>query len=126
MLHATIHAIAADANLTALLRTELLPLPLRFEAAATALEALPRMYFEPDGSFVWVSDDPALAWQIDGQLQDRGACLDHVEIKGTCSAAAFKTLLNLLRTGNVRLAFHLLPEDRFVDEAVAAQLVRCP
>ncbi len=122
MLHATIHAIATQANLTTLEREGLRPLRCTFEEVAAALERLPRMYFEPDGSFVWVSDDPALAWQLDGQLQDRGECLDHVEIKGTCSQAAFEMLLNLLRRGNDRLVIHQLPEDRFIDEATAAQL----
>jgi hypothetical protein len=31
------------------------PFPVSFEQAAAALSALPRMYCEPDGSFVWVS-----------------------------------------------------------------------
>ena len=41
---------------------------LNFEAARTRLELLPRMFCEADGSLVWVSQQGAPAWQVDGNL----------------------------------------------------------
>lgn len=115
MLHATIHAAGPQG--------QTLPLAITFEEAAAALEGLPRLYFEPDGSFLWVSEAPDVPWQIDGQLQDRGECLDHVVIKGTCAPMAFAQLLNILRPTSQRLTFQLIGQSDFVDEAKAEQLV---
>lgn len=69
------------------------PAGVTFDEAAARLAALPRLYFEPDGSFVWVDSDGARRWQLDGQLNDRGKQLDHVELKGSCTAAACAALL---------------------------------
>lgn len=123
MLHATVHRVADDTDLGSLQRADLLPLSVSFEAVAVALEGLPRMFFEPDGSFVWVSDDSQMTWQLDGQLQDQGASLDHVEIKGTCSHDSFRAFLRTLRLGDERLVFQLVAERRFVDEATAQRLI---
>lgn len=59
-----------------------LPLPISFEEAYSALQSLPRMFIEPDGSWVWVSSDPEQPWQLDGMLYDRGGKLLYVELKG--------------------------------------------
>lgn len=119
MLHATIHA-AGDANGTPL------PLSVTFEEVAAALKALPRLYFEPDGSFVWVSDDPLHPWQLDGQLQDQGDRLDHVVIKGTCSPEAFRQLLDILRGEASQLTFQLVGSADFADETAAIRLLSVP
>ena len=67
--------------------------PISFEDAAAALSAEPRMYFEPDGSFVWVSPvNTAAGWQLDGMLYDRAGKLLYVELKGSVSRAAFSRL----------------------------------
>lgn len=116
MLHATIHA-AGDGG-------QWLPLDVTFEEAAAVLETLPRMYFEPDGSFVWVAPAGEIAWQLDGQLQDRGDRLDHVEIKGTCAPAACQQLLAALRGKARGLVFQLVEQAVFVDEAAALVLLR--
>src|SRR5687767_6803554 len=58
------------------------PFGASFEDAASRLSGLPRMFFEPDGSFVWVSTDPA--WQVEGYLFDRDRRLQYVELKGSC------------------------------------------
>src|SRR4051812_40193066 len=80
MLHVTIHAgprdVACQAERLyqgqlvsplALTPADWLPLAVTFEQVAAALEVLPRMFFEPDGSFVWVSPDGEPHWQLDGQ-----------------------------------------------------------
>ena len=74
------------------------PFNVTFEDVFSALEAWPRMYIEPDGSFVWVGQD-SLAdgsvspWQLDGHLYDRDQRLLYVELQGTCPRAAFEQLL---------------------------------
>jgi hypothetical protein len=99
MLHVTLRAATPGAALA-----------VTFEQAAARLAALPRMYFEPDGSFLWVSAPGEPAWQLEGQLQDRGDQLDHVEIKGMCSRARFDDFLAALGWPQNALAFHLVVE----------------
>ncbi len=70
------------------------PLPVSFEEALSVLSALPRLFIEPDGSFVWVSArGAARPWQIDGMLYDRGGRLLYVELKGHCPVVVFAELL---------------------------------
>lgn len=69
-----------------------------FEEVFATLEAWPRMFIEPDGSFVWVGQetltDGSLApWQLDGHLYDRDQRLLYVELQGTCPRAAFEQIL---------------------------------
>ena len=69
-----------------------------FEKVYSALEACPRMFIEPDGSFVWVGEEPnatgsATAWQLDGHLYDRNERLLYVELQGTCPPATFEMML---------------------------------
>jgi hypothetical protein len=136
MLHVTIHAgprdVACQAERQyqgqlvsplALAPGDWLPLAVTFEQVAAALEVLPRMYFEPDGSFVWVAPEGEPHWQLDGQLQDRGAQLDYVELKGTCAEAACAQLWEILRGDAPRLVFQLVAEGVFVDEATATRLL---
>lgn len=69
-------------------------LPVSFEMAFSLLLALPRLFIEPDGSFVWVSArNVARPWQVDGMLYDRGGRLLYVELKGNCPGSAFAELL---------------------------------
>jgi len=64
------------------------PFPVSFEAAATVLKNLPRFFFGPEGSFVWVaSDNGELTWQVDGQLYDRQERVIYVKLKGSCPAS---------------------------------------
>ena len=72
-------------------------LPVSFELAFAEMEQLPRMFIEPDGSFVWrgTSDD-GQPWQVDGNLIDRGDVLDYVELKGTCPSERLDDVLRTL------------------------------
>jgi hypothetical protein len=88
--------------------------PVTFEAVFAALEAWPRMFIEPDGSFVWVSEERTpegslAAWQIDGHLYDRDDRLLYVELQGTCPRSAFEQLLTVC---GVTLAETLIEQRR--------------
>jgi hypothetical protein len=88
-----------------------------FEAAAERLARLPRMYCEPDGSFVWGSAQGEPAWQVDGNLYDQGERLLFVDLKGTCPADQFDRLLSTLGWPEQRVVFQLTREAVFLDEA---------
>ena len=92
-------------------------LPVTFEQAEASLAALPRMFIEPDGSFVWVADDTPRSWQVDGNLYDRDGRLLYVEVKGSCPAATFDRLLRTLGWPEVPLMFQLVREAVYLDEA---------
>jgi len=87
-----------------------------FDAALTALEQLPRMFAEPDGSFVWVGETPD-RWQVDGNLFDRGDELAYVSLSGACPAAEFDQLLRCFGWPEIELVFELTREGVYVDEA---------
>jgi len=91
------------------------PLNCSFEEAEVRLTKLPRMFFEPDGSFVWVSDqDPN--WQMDGMLYDREDSIVSIEIKGSCASEAFDQFLTAVGWPGIDLVFHLKNELVHVDE----------
>jgi hypothetical protein len=91
--------------------------PVTFEQAEASLAALPRLFIEPDGSFVWVADDAQRLWQVDGNLYDRNDRLLYVEVKGSCPGAAFDRLLRVVGWPDVPLAFQLVREAVYLDEA---------
>src|SRR5688572_29128689 len=66
-----------------------------FDAALAALALLPRLFIEPDGSFVWTGDAHGRPWQVDGNLIDRGDCLAYVELKGFCPEESLTTYSSL-------------------------------
>jgi len=90
---------------------------LTFDAALAALEKLDRLFIEPDGSFVWagVAGD-GRAWQVDGNLIDRGDCLAYVELKGRCPEEQFNQVLMALGWPEVPLVFELTRRGVVVDE----------
>lgn len=61
-------------------------LPQSFEELAEQLGELPGMYFEMDGSFVWVDHTSIPPGQMDGMVYDRNGRLEYIEIKGACNA----------------------------------------
>jgi len=67
-------------------------LPQSFESFAKTLENIAGMYFEMDGSFVWVDHDAAPASQMDGMVYDRQDKLAYVEIKGACNVKQWLTI----------------------------------
>lgn len=90
---------------------------LSFEEVCQALGQLPRMFIEPDGSWVWVSASGEPAWQLDGMLFDRDERLLYVEVKGSCPTDAFDRLLAAIGWPQTRVMFQLLREAVFLSEA---------
>lgn len=88
-----------------------------FEQVSARLEALPRMFIEPDGSFVWVSPhEEAPSWQLDGVLYDRDGRLLYVDLKGECPPPVFDTLLGCLGWPKQAVLVQLVREAVFLDE----------
>jgi hypothetical protein len=128
--HVAIHAAPAkmplatptsiDARLVNALPTspELLgiPLSISFEEAAQCLAALPRMYIEPDGSFVWVGNAENVDWQVDGVLYDREGRLLYIELKGSCPRSAFDDLLRAWGWPKTPLIFQVVPQAVYLAE----------
>ncbi len=90
---------------------------LSFEDAAAALDSLPRMFIEPDGSFVWVSAQADPRWQIDGVLYDRDERLLFVDLKGSCTPEELNRLLSCFGWPATQVIFQLTREAVFLDEA---------
>jgi hypothetical protein len=88
-----------------------------FETALARLAALPRLYTEADGTFVWGSAQGEPAWQIDGKLFERNGQLLFVDLKGTCPGAKFDRLLSAFGWPHTKLMFQLTREAVFLDEA---------
>lgn len=61
------------------------PCPQSFEGLVEAMQGLSGMYFEMDGSFVWVDHACSPAKQMDAMVYDRDGRLAYVEVKGDCS-----------------------------------------
>lgn len=94
------------------------PFQVSFEEAMAGLEQLPRLFIEPDGSFVWASSQAETArWQVDGNLFDRKGRLLFVDLKGTCAAAQFDELLAAMGWPETAVMFQLTREAVFLDEA---------
>ncbi|MCA9247738.1 MAG: hypothetical protein KDA42_11495 [Planctomycetales bacterium] len=84
-----------------------LPFAISFEELLDIFEQFPRMFAEPDGSFVWRGESPAGDWQLDGQLFDRHGRLLYVELSGTIDRERFETLLAALGWPQTALVFQL-------------------
>lgn len=101
------------------------PLGASFEDAQLALERLPRMWFEPDGSFVWTGDQER-PWQLDGLFADRQGRLVYLELKGHCPAAQLDQLLQACGWPAAPLIFQLVRPALFVDEATFRKIWPVP
>ncbi len=93
------------------------PMAVSFEEASELLAQLPRMFLEPDGSFVWTSPADEPKWQVDGNLFDRDARLIFVDMNGSCPPAQFDQLLRALGWPQMPLIFQLTRQAVFLDEA---------
>ena len=92
------------------------PLQISFEEAVERLEQLPRMFVEPDGSFVWVGQQDASTWQLDGCLYDRDQHIVYVDVAGTCSPQQFDLLLSTFGWPDAPLIFQVVQQAVFLDE----------
>lgn len=69
------------------------PFTCTWEQSAAQLEALPRMIFEPDGSWIWSGEVAGQQWHVNGHLFDFAHRLHRVELHGWCPADQFDRLL---------------------------------
>ena len=95
-----------------------------FEQVSDAFEQLPRMFLEPDGSFVWVINDGTNRYQLDGLLVDDGSHLLTCELKGTCDNRILDQFLIALGWPDQNVVFQrvhhgvFLSESKFREESV--------
>jgi hypothetical protein len=89
-----------------------------WEDAATLLESLPRMIFEPDGSFVISGGVHESRWQVDGHLFDFAGRLHRIELHGSCPQESFDALLACVGWPRQSLVFELVREGMSVNEQV--------
>jgi hypothetical protein len=87
-----------------------------WEEAAAKLDQLPRMIFEPDGSFVISGDEASVRWQVDGHLFDFAGRLHRLELHGECPQAAFDELLQCVGWPVQSLRFEMAREGMKLDE----------
>ncbi len=92
------------------------PLAVRFDDALDRLAALPRMFVEPDGAFVWVSSAADRPWQVDGNLFEREGRVLIVDLKGSCPPAEFDRFLAACGWPAEPVMFALLKAGAFLDE----------
>lgn len=92
------------------------PLAVGFDEAIARLAALPRLYAEPDGSFVWASPTAERAWQVDGNLFDRQGRVLMADLKGSCPAADFDRLLAAFGWPSEAVMFELVRVGVFLEE----------
>jgi hypothetical protein len=95
---------------------EMGPFALTFEEAYARLAQLPRLFIEPDGSFVWTGQAEDAAWQVDGNLYDHAGRLWYVTAKGRCPSPTLEAFLRCLGWPETRLAFQLVREALWLDE----------
>ena len=92
------------------------PLATGFDEALARLAALPRLYAEPDGSFVWTSPAADRPWQVDGNLFERDGRVLLVDLKGSCPAEEFDRLLAAFGWPTEPVMFELVRAGVFLDE----------
>lgn len=66
------------------------PLETNFEDAAARLMELPKLHFEPDGSFVWALDSGRQ--QVFGMLYDAADQIQYCELRGHCELTTWREL----------------------------------
>ena len=93
------------------------PFEQSFEETVENLSRLPRMFTEPDGSFVWTSSQTDPPWQIDGNLFDRDGRLLFVDLKGSCPVEAMNQLLSAFGWPRTKFVFQLTRQAILLDEA---------
>jgi len=84
-----------------------------FESLAEKLQAIDRIHFEMDGSFVWTGDSPH-PWQLDGMVYDLGQQIQRIELKGQCPRDPWQQLLLALNHPTQPLLAYNLLTSQFV------------
>ena len=102
------------------------PFGCTWEQAARRLENLPRMIFEPDGSWIWSGGMDQDRWQVDGHLFDFENRLHRVELHGACPVGEFDELLRCFDWPAVELSFEMVREGLKVPERKFRELASVP
>ena len=102
------------------------PFHCTWEEVADRLQALPRMIFEPDGSWIWSGGVGATRWQVDGHLFDFENRLHRVELHGDAPESAFDELLGCFGWPEQEIAFEQVLEGDKLNEAEFRAAVRLP
>ena len=89
---------------------ELPPLRLTHEAAIDRMNRLPRMFTEPDGSFLWKFD----SGQLEGTIYDDGERIRYIDIAGRASAEVWSDFLGALGESFESVALELLDSGKVV------------
>jgi len=92
------------------------PWTVTFDVAFAALEQVPGLFLEPDGSFFRASRPGEPQWQVEGNLYDQGPQLAYVEMKGSCPPEALDDLLRPLGWPEVKLRFQMVREGAQLSE----------
>lgn len=91
------------------------PLAQSFETFAELVTPWDGMFFEMDGSFVWVGNDSHEGkWQVDGMVYDLGTAIQYIELKGACPKSVMNQLLEACGEGP--MCFHSVQQDRWLRE----------
>lgn len=67
-----------------------------FDEFAGMVSGWEGMFFEMDGSFVWVENDAPEKGQMDGMVYDREGSIVYLDLKGAAPAAMWTRILKLL------------------------------
>ena len=87
-----------------------------WEDAASPLEQLPGLIFEPDGSFIFSGDAGKDRWPVNGHLFDFAGRLHRVELHGNCPSESFDALLRCVGWPQQPLQFEMVREGITLDE----------
>ena len=94
------------------------PLPAEFDDVIYKLGEFPRMFAEPDGSFVWTSPYENLRWQVNGNLYEKNDNILFVELKGCCPQIEFDQLLACFLSDENSCVIQLIRAAVFVSAPV--------
>lgn len=92
------------------------PMAVSFEEVVDQLNRLPRMFVEPDGSFVWTGSEEVKMWQLDGCIYDRSGRVIYVDLAGRCPASQFDRLLAVFGWPETELLIQLSQQALFLSE----------
>jgi hypothetical protein len=87
--------------------------PTTFEETAAALSRLDRLFFEPDGSFVWTDGRGS---QLDGTVFDRDEHVVWVDARGVCPSDVLNHVLSSVGWPGTPIRFEMVRQGRFLDD----------
>lgn len=98
-----------------------------FETACERMARLPRMFIEPDGSFVWTGTSATgERWQLDGNLFDRADRLCYVDCQGQAPPEALDAFLACLGWPATPVLFEHVTAGVLLDEPAFRRLCDRP